>query len=51
MDEIRRKYGDASMLPPAGEITLPAIEEESQEELYDMWLDDSEDLSGFDEGT
>ena len=51
MEDIRRKFGDAVTLPPKGEIILPTIKEESDEALYQMWLGDSSDSSGWvDEG-
>ena len=40
MNKIRRRYGDATDLPPEGVVELPTIEEESNEELYLAWLED-----------
>jgi len=47
MNNIRRKYGDAANLPPPGVVTLPTIEEENEEELYQSWLEDPEDHDGW----
>jgi len=47
MNKIRRRFGDATTVPPEGVVELPAIEEESNEDLYHMWLDDAEDLEGW----
>lgn len=44
MDGIYQKFGDATTMPPEHDVTLPTIEEESDEELYEMWLDDPTDL-------
>ena len=47
MNNIRRRYGDATNLPPKGEIVLPTIEEETSDDLYEAWLEDPEDLEGW----
>lgn len=47
MNDIRRRYGDATNLPPQGVVELPTIEEETDEDLYQSWLDDPEDLNGW----
>ena len=46
LQDIRQKLGDPCTLP-SGELTLPTIEEESTAELYEMWLQDPNDLSNF----
>ena len=47
MEDIRRRLGDAATLPPLGEVVLPTIPEESNEALYNMWLGDGADHSGW----
>ena len=47
MNNIRRRYGDATRLPPDGEVVLPTIEEETSDDLYQVWLEDSEDFGGW----
>ncbi len=48
MQETRRRHGD-SLQFPSGKYTtsLDPIEEETEDELYQVWLDDSEDFGGF----
>lgn len=48
MQEIRRKLGD-SLRVASGQIdtSLDPIEEETVDEMYQIWLDDSEDYGGF----
>jgi hypothetical protein len=48
MQETRRRHGD-SLQFPSGKYTtsLDPIEEETEDELYQIWLDDSEDFGGF----
>jgi hypothetical protein len=48
MQETRRRHGD-SLQFPSGKYTtsLDPIEEETEDELYQVWLDDSEDYEGF----
>jgi hypothetical protein len=48
MQEIRRKLGDLLRVA-SGQIDtlLDPIEEETVDELYQIWLDDSEDNGGF----
>ena len=40
MNKIRRRFGDATNLPPEGVVELPTIEKESDEELYLVWSED-----------
>lgn len=47
MNNIRRRYGDATRLPPDGEVVLPTIAEETSDDLYQVWLEDSEDFGGW----
>eukprot|EP00985_Skeletonema_marinoi_P022313 scaffold14236_cov168-Skeletonema_marinoi.AAC.1 len=49
MNDIRRRYGDSVNLPPVGVVELPTIEEETQEDLLENWLDDSHDMQGWHE--
>eukprot|EP00973_Karenia_brevis_P000553 78631-Karenia_brevis.AAC.1 len=44
MNNIRRKFGDAVNLPPAGVVELPTIEEETQEDLLENWLEDPNEM-------
>ena len=48
MQETRRRHGD-SLQFPSGKYTtsLDPIEEETEDELYQVWLGDSEDFGGF----
>ena len=50
MDEIRRRYGDALNLPSPGKAILPTIEEETEEDLYEMWLNDPTDMTPWFDG-
>ena len=47
MNNIRRRFGDATNLPPQGVVELPTIEEETTDDLYEAWLDDPDDLEGW----
>ena len=47
MNNIRRKFGDAVNLPPAGVVELPTIEEETQEDLLENWLEDPNEMRGW----
>ena len=48
MQDIRRKLGD-SLRVASGQIDTSSdpIEEETEDELYQVWLGDSEDFGGF----
>jgi len=48
MQETPRRHGD-SLQFPSGKYTTPLdpIEEETEDELYQVWLGDSEDFGGF----
>ena len=43
MNNIRRKFGDSVNLPPVV-VELPTIEEETQEDLLENWLDDPHEM-------
>jgi hypothetical protein len=49
MNNIRRRYGDATRLPPDGQVVLPTIQEETSDDLYQVWLENPEDFGGWQE--
>ncbi len=46
-DNIRRKLGDSLTLVENEKYPLPSIPEETVDDLFDMWLDDSKNLKEF----
>ncbi len=47
MNRIRSKFGDSVNLPPPGVVELPTIEEETEEDLLENWLDDPHEMKGW----
>ena len=47
MNRIRSKFGDSVNLPPEGVVELPTIEEETEEDLLDNWLEDPHEMAGW----